>query len=267
MGRRCFSDKIVESDAFYQLPEGAQNLYFHLNMTADDDGFINNAYSVACRVKGGKKALKTLVEKRFLLEFSGGVFAVKHWRISNSLKNDRIKPLQYEGIAKGIWVRPNKAYTDHPVEGCKTLYEVKTGIKPEGNLESVWNPFGIPTEPNLTEPNRTEPNRTDLEARFSELWNAYPELYRGSEEEARTAFDKQIATQEDMETAIRMLDKWKASREWDRGYIPDLCNWLDRERWKNPPARSEDSIPRGASGELGEAELEAIRRVLAEDLS
>ena len=113
MGRRCFSDKVVESDAFCALPDNAQALYFHLNMNADDDGFINNAQSVMSKVKGGKTALQRLVDKRFLLQF-GDVFVVKHWRISNSLKNDRLKPLTYASVAARVWVKPNRAYTDHP---------------------------------------------------------------------------------------------------------------------------------------------------------
>ena len=68
-GRRCFSDKIVESDAFYALSASAQALYYHLNQAADDDGFINNASSIASRIKGGKTALSDLVKARFLLQF------------------------------------------------------------------------------------------------------------------------------------------------------------------------------------------------------
>ena len=40
--RRMFSKKITESDAFLDMPLSAQALYFHLNMAADDDGFVNN---------------------------------------------------------------------------------------------------------------------------------------------------------------------------------------------------------------------------------
>ena len=100
-GRRCISSKITESDPFYALPESAQALYLHLNMQADDDGFINNAASVSTRFKGGAAALKKLVDKRFVLKFDD-VYVIKHWRISNSLKNDRLKPLSYASISQWI---------------------------------------------------------------------------------------------------------------------------------------------------------------------
>ena len=40
--KRMFSAKIIESDAFLDIPATAQMLYFHICMNADDDGFVNN---------------------------------------------------------------------------------------------------------------------------------------------------------------------------------------------------------------------------------
>lgn len=125
-GRRCFSGKVTESDAFYALPGNAQALYLHLCMQADDDGFLNNAAVVASRIYGGRKALKRLVEDRFLLQF-GDVCVIKHWRVSNTLKGDRIKNLAFPSIARDIWVRPDRAYTDQKEPGCVSLYTLRVG--------------------------------------------------------------------------------------------------------------------------------------------
>ena len=40
--KRMFTKSIIDSDAFLEMPLSAQALYFHLNMRADDDGFIKN---------------------------------------------------------------------------------------------------------------------------------------------------------------------------------------------------------------------------------
>ena len=40
--RRMFTKKITESDAFLDMPMSTQCLYFHLNMSADDDGFLSD---------------------------------------------------------------------------------------------------------------------------------------------------------------------------------------------------------------------------------
>lgn len=34
--RRMFALKIIDSDAFLDMPDSTQNLYFHLSMRADD---------------------------------------------------------------------------------------------------------------------------------------------------------------------------------------------------------------------------------------
>ena len=265
--RRCISGKIVESDPFYDLPETAQAIYFHLNMLADDDGFINAAGSVAGRFKGGPAAIRKLVEKRFLLQY-GGIYVIKHWRMSNSLKNDRLKPLAYPGIAAKIWVKSNKSYTDHPVLGCVTLYETKTGNAP---MESAWNPDGIQVESKMdSQPNRIEENRIEENpiepgnTEFERLWEAYPEGRRGRKEEAFEAFvmARELAAKDGV--IQERLEIWKQSEQWNKAggqYIPAMKNWLLWATWQETPTKM--AIPQGASGVLGPAELEAIQRVLA----
>lgn len=268
-GRRCLSSKITESDPFYSLPESAQALYLHLNMQADDDGFINNAASVSIRFKSGAAALKKLVEKRFLLKFDD-VYVIKHWRISNSLKNDRLKPLAYASIAARIWVKANKSYTDHPVAGCMTLFEMRTGKSPE----SIWNPDGIHLEsvwnPNLTKPNLTKPNPTEpkeMESICEIILLEYPQAKVGNAALVMEAYKQEIHSLEDAQEAVANLKQWKQSEQWnkeDGKYIPYLTNWLIRGTWRETPVKM--ATPSGASGELGEAELEAIRRVLEQKL-
>ena len=47
--KRMFTMKIVDSDAFLDMPLSTQALYFHLNMRADDDGFIGNPKRIISR--------------------------------------------------------------------------------------------------------------------------------------------------------------------------------------------------------------------------
>ena len=269
--RRMVHKKIVESDSFYALSEGAQSMYIHLTAHADDDGFINNASSISSRIKNGKKKLEELVDKRFLLRF-GDVYVIKHWRIGNSLKSDRTKPPTYPGIASRIWVKPNRAYTDHEVDGCITLLDMKTGIQ----ADSKRIPSGLHlesqkkrTEQNRIEPNRTEQNRSEnaghADADFDLLWMEYPEDRRGMWSEAREAFRMEICSPEDFDKAMGNLMLWKNSEQWSKDggqYVPYLCNWLTKSTWMTKPTKM--AIPTGGSGILGEAELEAIRRVLSE---
>ena len=112
--KRMFSRAIVESDAFLDLPIGAQGLYLHLCMNADDEGFIG-APRRAARVCGASEDdLAALIAARFLLSFDSGVVVVKHWYINNYLKQDRFKPTVYTEERATLAVKDNKAYTDNP---------------------------------------------------------------------------------------------------------------------------------------------------------
>lgn len=110
--KRMFTQKIVESDPFLDLPHSAQVLYIHLNMAADDDGFLNNPKTIQ-RITGTTDAdLQQLVDARFVLKFDKGVIAIKHWRMHNTLRKDRYKPTQYQEQFALLDVKDNGAYTE-----------------------------------------------------------------------------------------------------------------------------------------------------------
>jgi hypothetical protein len=61
--RRMFAKTIVDSDAFLDMPQSTQLLYFHLSMRADDDGFINRPKSIMREVGCKDDDLKILAVK------------------------------------------------------------------------------------------------------------------------------------------------------------------------------------------------------------
>ena len=93
--RRMFSLKIVDTDAFLDMPQSSQLLYFHLSMRADDDGFVSNPKKIMKIVGSGDDDMKVLFTKRFVLPFESGVCVIKHWKIHNYIQNDRYAPTQW----------------------------------------------------------------------------------------------------------------------------------------------------------------------------
>ena len=51
--KRMFSESVVESDFFLDLPLTSQALYFHIGMRADDDGICASSKTVM-RIVGSK---------------------------------------------------------------------------------------------------------------------------------------------------------------------------------------------------------------------
>lgn len=109
--KRMFTMKIVDSDAFLDMPLSAQCLYFHLNMRADDDGFIGNPKRIMKIVGAADDDLKLLIAKSFLLTFENGVIVIKHWRMHNTLSKRRYHETQYIDEKGTLLIKKNGSYS------------------------------------------------------------------------------------------------------------------------------------------------------------
>lgn len=106
---------------------------------------------------------------------------------------------------------------------------------------------------------------------FSVFWNAYPDGPSKIDREAAYSAWRSLAPSRQTAKAIlSALEAWKKSNRWldDNGeYVPSAANFLAKGYWKSPPVPAQPKgIPMGASGVLGEAELEAIQKVLREEV-
>lgn len=113
--KRMIYRPIVDSDEFLEMPSSAQNLYFHLNLKADDEGFIDAPKGVARGIGASQEDLNILLDKRYILGFKGSsVMVVKHWKLHNSIRKDRLKETLYTEEKASLFEKENGAYTDHP---------------------------------------------------------------------------------------------------------------------------------------------------------
>ena len=108
--RRMFAKTIIDSDAFLEMPQSSQNLYFHLAMRADDDGFINNPKSIMRLIGCKDDDANILISKKFLIPFESGVVVIKHWKIHNYIRNDRYNETKYIEEKSQLEYDENNAY-------------------------------------------------------------------------------------------------------------------------------------------------------------
>ena len=109
--KRMFTNKITSSDAFLDMPTSAQALYFHLNMSADDEGFVGNPKSIQRTVRASDDDFKVLLAKNFLISFESGVIVIKHWKMHNAIRQERIKQTPYLEEKSQLVVKPNMSYS------------------------------------------------------------------------------------------------------------------------------------------------------------
>jgi len=109
--RRMISLEVIDTDAFLDMPQSSQLLYFHLNARADDDGFVANPKRVMRNIGSQDDDLRVLVGKKFIISFQDGVCVIKHWRINNFVRKDIYKETKYLDLKQTLLIRPNGAYT------------------------------------------------------------------------------------------------------------------------------------------------------------
>lgn len=244
--RRMFANVIVGSSRFIRMPPTARLLYYDLGMVADDDGYVE-AYVVMRTTGADEDDLRLLEEKGFVRVLNEDLVTfITDWKANNQIKPDRYHSSVYKGLVEetaGSKVGPS---WNQP--GSKMEPESSLGKSSQGKSSQV----------------NTISGQVNDEAELDMIWSDYPAHRRGSRSAAEAAFREAIETQEDAQAALANLVLWKRSDGWTEGggkYVPRLDRWLHEGLWQtSPPAASLNGLR--PSGQLGQAELEAIQRVL-----
>jgi hypothetical protein len=94
-----FSKTITNSSQFLMMPQSSQNLYFHLGMNADDDGFCEH-FTIMRMTESKPDDLKILQAKGFINLFDDKVLVIIDWKENNYLRSDRYTPSKYLEVYK-----------------------------------------------------------------------------------------------------------------------------------------------------------------------
>ena len=108
--RRMMAKSVIDTDAFLDMPASTQNLYFHMLLRADDDGFIASPKGILRIICASDDDLKLLLAKQYLFRFESGVVVIKDWKIHNYIQSDRYKPSLHPE-RELLTITANKEYT------------------------------------------------------------------------------------------------------------------------------------------------------------
>lgn len=183
--RRMFSRKITETDRFLEMPLSSQALYFHLNMGADDEGFIDKAKTIQRTIGASDDDMKLLIAKGFLIPFDSGVVVIRHWRIHNYIRSDRFQSTLHQDEKTQLEYDHSKTAMLKPLENVipngyqmDTQGRVSKGSLDEGSLSTYpKEPDNIPYKEIIDYLNsktgkkyrdNVQKNRSLIKARWSE---------------------------------------------------------------------------------------------------
>ena len=226
--RRMFSKKITETDLFLDMPMSAQCLYFHLNMSADDDGFIGNAKTIRRMIGASEDDLKLLLAKEFLIPFDNGVVVIKDWKIHNYIQKDRYNETIYKDEKSTLIENENKQYQrlDHMDTQCiqnvsSTDTQVRLGKDRLGkDIKEIPQP--------------SDDGQSTSE-RFEVLWKEYPK--KQGKKKALTYYKRAIKNGVTDEVIMQGIEDYKKylDSEKNKGWLSpmDGSRWFNEERWND----------------------------------
>ena len=131
--KRMLSKKVLDADAFLDMPLSAQALYFHLVMNADDEGFIGNPKRIRDYIGAAESDLDLLIENRFVLILKNSVAVIRHWKIHNTLRRDRSHPTVFTEEKSQLILQENGAYAEKVTSGCAYGNQMSTACQPNDN--------------------------------------------------------------------------------------------------------------------------------------
>lgn len=152
--KRMFAQSIVLSDAFLDMPMSARCLYFTLGMLADDEGFIGNPKSIMRQCGATDDDIKILISKRYVLVFESGVIVIKHWKINNWLRKERIHETTYQEEKALLTTDEKGSYTElvrQLTDNCQPNVNIDKNSIEENRLDKYSNKFVKPTIEEITE--------------------------------------------------------------------------------------------------------------------
>lgn len=233
--RRMFSKKIVDTDAFLDMPSTARLLYYDLAMRADDEGFIGSPKGVMRTTGASNDDMNILIMRKFVIPFDSGVVVIRHWKIHNYIQNDRFKPTVYveekaqlsKGSDNAYQVDTNRIQNVSSLDTQVRLGKDSKGKDSIGEVKSLAHP---------------EVSGVVEETPFDIFWKAYPR--KTGKGDARKKFAKAL-TKTSFDNIMEALRRVKASAQWqkdDGQFVPYPATWLNQERWDDEVGQSADGL-------------------------
>ena len=253
MPNRILKEGICTSDQINELSWFEEALFYRLIVNCDDYGRFDG------RVPVIKNRLLPLKENLTAKQVKDGI---------NKLASVGLVILyEYDGkpfLHLPTWndhqsVRAKRSKYPAPEDGIITHESICKQMKSDASI-CHRNPIQSESNPN---PN-PNPNAHKRAEDFDIFWNAYPR--KEGKQKARAAFEKVAVPVEDL---INAIEQQKNSAQWakDGGqFIPHPATWLNGQRWLDqmaPATSARKGVPMGGTGELGEAEMEAIRKMMS----
>lgn len=294
--KRMFCFDVLQGEEFYQLSFAGQALYSRLAMCADDDGIVSGVQDLLRSMRCNKRHLMELVDAGFVLEVLQKV-VITHWKQHNAIPPSRKKPTRYPKVLEQLRVNSTDAYELIDADSLQTnACKVEDSCQqPCIQTAAQTRLDQIRTEENRKVEYRTDEDRQEDAGRENLSCQSAGQSIDGFAESVFSLYQKHCkslmpclylseeirhkimglkgygVTLEQIESVFRLAEDtpflrgegekgWRASLDW-------LCSGDNLRRVQSgayAPRKSKETTVFGCTG-LGQAEIEAIQKLLAEE--
>ncbi|MFA5040029.1 MAG: hypothetical protein WC464_00145 [Bdellovibrionales bacterium] len=234
------SKKIIHSDAFLDMPATSQNLYFHLLLEADDEGFVNSPKRIQRTIGASDGDAQMLIAKKFILSFESGVIVIKHWRIHNYIQNDRFKVSSHFEERSKLVIKDNNAYS------LNDGYNLDTNCTPSLGEDSIGK---VSIVENIDQ------NDFDL------FWKHYPK--KVGKDKALIAWKKK-KNKPSIQEILEAVQRYKLSKTVRDGFVCHPTTWINEGRWSDEVELSDYDKAKAIQEHTGMSAEDTLEIQLAE---
>lgn len=280
--RRMLSKKVTDTDIFLEMPLSAQALYFHLNMHADDDGFISNVKTIQRMVGSSEDDRKLLEAKQFILPFDSGVVVIKDWRIHNYIQKDRYNKTIYTNEKEQLTVDENGSYTKciQVVDGMETQVRLGKDRLGKDRLDKENTPLPPQGEQSIPRKSKSTKLSAQEKADFEELWKLYPRKKNKNPAEKAylkairdgvdnktiqdgiVAYNKQIKAEGTEMNYVKTGSTWFSQRSWDDDYTISVPSNKSANRYVRPVIQEPKMITNAEAERLQQQDFEEMQAII-----
>lgn len=160
--RRMYSKDFILTDTFIELEHSAKVLYFYLMANADDDGFFENARTISRLCDTTANDLNALIDNGFIIKFDSGVYVITHWKVHNSIRNDRYTQTIHQNEFNQLIIDQANKYILVDTNGIPNGYQTDTNGIPTVSVGKVSKGKDSVIKDSISEVNLEKTNKGEL---------------------------------------------------------------------------------------------------------
>ena len=176
--RRMFSNDIVDTDYFLDMPISARALYFHLGIYTDDEGFVKNPRRLTLSVGCSNDDLRILADKGYIIPFPSGVVVITDFFTHNTIRKDRKKETLFKTERMCLQLNNGRyelVNTGKEIACQPSGNQIATILQPNDNqVETICQPNDRISKDNISKDNITKVKSNIYVANFECIWKIYP---------------------------------------------------------------------------------------------